>query len=91
MQDGIICQHGQQECDLNRILSCAIHLNPDQNVWFPFAKCLETPEPCAVKAGINYEKIHDCSTGTSVMLGLNAHTSSQPFQQKFDGKQKWPL
>lgn len=73
-KDGIICQHGQQECELNRILSCAIHLNPNQRVWFPFAKCLETPgpgkihplepaEPCAKDAGIDYAAIQNCSSG----------------------------
>ena len=74
-QDGVVCQHGQQECELNRILSCAIHLNPNQRVWFPFAKCLETPgpgkihplepaEPCAKDAGIDYAAIQNCSSGT---------------------------
>jgi len=69
-----VCQHGPQECELNRILSCAIHLNPDQQVWFPFAKCLESPgpskihplepaEPCAQDASINYSAIQDCASG----------------------------
>lgn len=69
-----MCQHGPQECELNRILSCAIHLNPDQQVWFPFAKCLESlgpskiqplepAEPCAQDASINYSAIQDCASG----------------------------
>ncbi|KAA6423972.1 MAG: hypothetical protein FRX49_05931, partial [Trebouxia sp. A1-2] len=73
-QDGTVCQHGPQECELNRILSCAIHLNPDQQVWFPFAKCLESlgpskiqplepAEPCAQDASINYSAIQDCASG----------------------------
>ncbi|KAL0018223.1 hypothetical protein WJX77_010691 [Trebouxia sp. C0004] len=73
-QDGVVCQHGPQECELNRILSCAMHLNSEQQVWFPFAKCLESPgpskihplepaEPCAQDASINYTAIQDCASG----------------------------
>ncbi len=73
-QEGVVCQHGPQECELNRISSCAIHLNPDQQVWFPFAKCLESSgpsrihplepaEPCAQDASISYSAIQDCASG----------------------------
>lgn len=74
LQDGVQCQHGPRECELNRILNCAVHLNYDQNVWFPFAKCIESTithkqflepaEPCAAETGINYTAVHDCATGT---------------------------
>ncbi|KAL3131214.1 hypothetical protein ABBQ38_000513 [Trebouxia sp. C0009 RCD-2024] len=30
-KDGVQCQHGPRECELNRILNCAVHLNYDQN------------------------------------------------------------
>lgn len=73
-EGGIACQHGPQECELNRVLSCAIHLNPDQLVWFPFAKCIEPPGPskiqplepgesCAQEASVDYSAIQDCTSG----------------------------
>ena len=76
-QDGVQCQHGPRECELNRVLSCAIHLNPDQHVWFPFAKCLESRalskahsiepvEPCAADAGIDFRAVHECASGTQL-------------------------
>lgn len=80
LQDGVQCQHGPHECELNRILSCAIHLNPDQFVWFPFAKCLESralgkhhplepAEPCAAETGIDYTAVQDCASGTEPGCG----------------------
>lgn len=73
-KDGVQCQHGPRECELNRILNCAVHLNYDQNVWFPFAKCIESSiinkqvlepaEPCAAETGIDYTALHDCATGS---------------------------
>lgn len=74
LQDGVKCQHGPNECKLNRLVSCAIHLNPDQNVWFPFVKCLESQvlskvhplepaEQCAADAGINFTAVQECASG----------------------------
>lgn len=73
-QDGAACQHGPSECGLNRILSCAIHLHPQQNDWFPFAKCVESrvlgkqepiavAVPCANETRLDFKAIQDCAEG----------------------------
>jgi interferon gamma-inducible protein 30 len=38
----MVCQHGQDECDLNIIQTCAIRLWPKVSDWFPFIYCLES-------------------------------------------------
>lgn len=38
------CQHGPRECQLNKLLGCAIELHPTLNAWFPFVKCVERGE-----------------------------------------------
>lgn len=74
LQDGATCQHGLAECGLNRILSCALHLHPKQNSWFPFAKCVESralgnkqpigvAAPCANETGLNFQAIQQCAEG----------------------------
>lgn len=35
------CQHGPLECQLNKVLSCAIAQNPLQDDFFPFFLCVE--------------------------------------------------
>lgn len=73
-EDGAACQHGPSECGLNRILSCAIHLHPQQNDWFPFAKCVESrvlgkqepiavAAPCANETRLDFKAIQDCADG----------------------------
>jgi interferon gamma-inducible protein 30 len=37
----LTCQHGQDECYLNIIQTCAIRLWPKVTDWFPFIYCLE--------------------------------------------------
>jgi interferon gamma-inducible protein 30 len=39
------CQHGPEECAGNRVEACAMHLHPDQDVWFPFVLCFEENFP----------------------------------------------
>ncbi|KAF8063862.1 hypothetical protein HT031_003719 [Scenedesmus sp. PABB004] len=40
--DGAVqCQHGPLECALNKLLSCALALEPEQDDWFPFLSCAE--------------------------------------------------
>ncbi|KAE8696503.1 putative Gamma-interferon-inducible lysosomal thiol reductase precursor [Hibiscus syriacus] len=39
--DLIRCQHGEDECDLNAIHSCVIHLWPDEKTRFGFVRCTE--------------------------------------------------
>ncbi len=61
LQGEIACQHGPNECKLNRVLACAVSIKQKQADWFPFAKCLEGKYPdelaavesCAKDAGID--------------------------------------
>ena len=79
LQKGATCQHGPEECDLNRILSCAMHLYPGQNAWFPFVKCLESRAPgkkqpftavapCANETRLDLPSMMDCASGAPVCL-----------------------
>lgn len=40
--EGIICQHGDLECALNRVIACSQGLYADQRLWFPFVTCIES-------------------------------------------------
>lgn len=61
LQGEVTCQHGPDECKLNRVLACAVSIKPKQADWFPFARCLEGKYPdaltavdaCANEAGID--------------------------------------
>ncbi|KAK9855791.1 hypothetical protein WJX84_003604 [Apatococcus fuscideae] len=69
--EGLICQHGPQECSLNKIINCAIDLNPGQNQWFPYLECVESNiskgvaagKSCAEKLGISFAPIQECVNG----------------------------
>lgn len=37
----ITCQHGPQECKVNKLHSCVIHQLVDTSRWFPFIYCME--------------------------------------------------
>lgn len=72
----ITCQHGPNECNLNRAISCAIANAPSQDNWFTFVECLEgkakkdrdvdapsAAGQCAAKAGILASRVLDCYHG----------------------------
>eukprot|EP00877_Chromochloris_zofingiensis_P010529 jgi/Chrzof1/572/Cz01g20255.t1 len=72
----ITCQHGRQECELNKVIGCALEAYPQQDEWFRFLECVEaqvlkdaafpverTTSLCAVKAGIRPDKVLDCYKG----------------------------
>ncbi|KAK9807369.1 hypothetical protein WJX73_007815 [Symbiochloris irregularis] len=69
-QRNISCQHGKTECELNRLISCATHLHPEQNDWFPFVKCIEedpesaTAAKCALLAKLDLTEIQLCASGS---------------------------
>lgn len=74
-KDGTIkCQHGEDECLGNKILSCAMEKHPKQDQWFLFAWCCEhshaTTSPmmdaaarCADKIGWGFSAIKECVEG----------------------------
>lgn len=71
------CQHGPLECELNKLIGCAIAQHPVQDDWFPFLTCLEeaiieskaqvtvddVAHKCAVHAGMVTQKLLDCQKG----------------------------
>ncbi|KAI8465341.1 MAG: gamma interferon inducible lysosomal thiol reductase-domain-containing protein [Monoraphidium minutum] len=76
--DGAIaCQHGQNECDLNRAIACGLAQAPDQADWFPFLHCLEAKadegdkdvdvsavvHACAPRGGLVPSRVMDCYSG----------------------------
>ncbi len=70
---GPVCQHGPQECALNKVINCAIDLNPGQNKWFPFVECIEAniskgvaaETSCAEQLDIDQGPLQTCNQGAS--------------------------
>lgn len=67
-----MCQHGPVECRLNRIINCATHLHPGQDMWLPFVECLEGApheqseawvDKCAGQTGLDAQALHGCAEG----------------------------
>eukprot|EP00879_Flechtneria_rotunda_P006169 GHRR01006486.1.p1 GENE.GHRR01006486.1~~GHRR01006486.1.p1 ORF type:complete len:283 (+),score=59.25 GHRR01006486.1:368-1216(+) len=73
----IKCQHGQRECELNKLISCAISQRSVQDDWFPFLECVETKvvqgskdiavddvaHECGTHAGLIPDKLLECYNG----------------------------
>eukprot|EP00878_Enallax_costatus_P004175 GHUV01004404.1.p1 GENE.GHUV01004404.1~~GHUV01004404.1.p1 ORF type:complete len:258 (+),score=53.98 GHUV01004404.1:268-1041(+) len=73
----VTCQHGALECELNKLISCAIAQHPRQDDWFPFLTCLEetvakgatdlkvedVAGKCGVHAGMVKDKLLECHKG----------------------------
>eukprot|EP00775_Hariotina_reticulata_P014323 gene14323-49_t len=71
------CQHGPLECELNKLINCAVALEPEQRDFFPFLQCMEglvlhdvsaakvveVAHQCAVKAGMVPAKLLTCFNG----------------------------
>jgi len=69
-----VCQHGEEECRLNKVFGCVLHIYPDQKRWFPFVHCVENKDPgsmedslaeCAEASfpALNVGEITDCASG----------------------------
>lgn len=70
--EGLVCQHGEAECRLNRVFACVIDQAKHQEDWFPFIACVEgkigpdiedSVESCADAAGLDYPDLRECATG----------------------------
>lgn len=77
---GLVCQHGEAECRLNRVFACAIDQAKHQEDWFPFIACVEgkygpeiedSVEGCAEEAGLAYNDIKDCATGAHIFYSIH--------------------
>lgn len=50
----------RRECDLNRLLACAVGLNPRQQFWFPYLLCVErqaTAQPAHLAGAASIEEV----------------------------------
>jgi hypothetical protein len=76
-----VCQHGQLECDLNKLLSCASAQHPMQDDFYPFLACMEdavlagekievheVAHKCAVHAGMVTDKLMACYEGEQCIV-----------------------
>jgi len=73
----ISCQHGANECKVNKLHSCVIHQLVDTSRWFPFIYCMEdemsqqvdpdtATKKCYAQLGIKeseQKKITECTQG----------------------------
>lgn len=64
------CQHGEIECEVNMIETCAIHTLHDNAAFMPYIHCVENePSPpaamaCAEALKVDWETISNCVNGT---------------------------
>ncbi|KAL4448881.1 hypothetical protein ABPG77_007598 [Micractinium sp. CCAP 211/92] len=74
-QEGLrpACQHGPDECRLNRVVNCAQRLRPAQAQWLPFVTCLSdrprskvlsSVERCAAGTAIDADALWRCVDGS---------------------------
>jgi interferon gamma-inducible protein 30 len=75
------CQHGDTECKLNRIMSCAFTQIPDQHTKVSYAGCQmkwgadRTGRQCVESYGINWSVVsqcHDTDLGKQLQLAAEA-------------------
>eukprot|EP00243_Klebsormidium_subtile_P003753 TRINITY_DN17345_c0_g1_i1.p1 TRINITY_DN17345_c0_g1~~TRINITY_DN17345_c0_g1_i1.p1 ORF type:complete len:246 (-),score=29.61 TRINITY_DN17345_c0_g1_i1:226-963(-) len=66
------CQHGPDECTLDRIEACVIDFYPDIHSWFSFISCVEQQPAasrlelwpqCGVALGLDVIGIQSCAVG----------------------------
>ena len=64
------CQHGPEECDLNLVETCALHMLSHPVQFMPFIHCLETnpsmanAKACASQLAIEWGPISNCVNGS---------------------------
>ena len=72
---GLKCQHGPEECRLNRIFACAIDLSKTPKEYWPFVECVEgnygakiedSLQGCANDTGFKLKELEDCATGDAL-------------------------
>lgn len=69
------CQHGEEECRLNKVFACLLHIYPRQKQWFPFVHCVENKSPAEMEESLekcslvplpplNIAEIRECAAGS---------------------------
>lgn len=65
------CQHGEEECVMNIVETCALHILHDQAAFMPYIHCVETSGPsipnakaCAQSLKVDWGKIASCANST---------------------------
>ncbi|XP_010529036.1 PREDICTED: gamma-interferon-inducible lysosomal thiol reductase-like [Tarenaya hassleriana] len=89
VSSNVVCQHGEDECYLNAIEACAIHIWPDQKEHFSFIRCVESSpkvgddptaawKACADKFGGSQQiqDCHDSGLSSQLILGYANETNS---------------
>eukprot|EP00884_Botryococcus_braunii_P007188 jgi/Botrbrau1/16470/Bobra.0142s0064.1 len=69
---GVECQHGPQECYMNRILNCGVIYSPKRDVFYSLLICFshygramhEYVETCATAAGLDHANLEACAKGS---------------------------
>jgi interferon gamma-inducible protein 30 len=64
----VTCQHGPEECELNRLYNCVVHGAP-RSAWVPFLACASAHHPkvaaavdkCAARTGVNATAARACA------------------------------
>ncbi len=74
---GLRCQHGPEECRLNRIFGCAIDQARTWEDYWPFVECVESNygdniedslEGCAKNNGFKLKDLEDCASGDRLFI-----------------------
>ncbi|XP_046400783.1 GILT-like protein 1 [Ischnura elegans] len=83
-----VCQHGQIECEGNRMQSCALSFIPDPDKRAQFVPCvMNGTDPrvlgpkCAAEIGLNYGDVERCyATDEGLNLQLQAQSDTYAIQ-----------
>jgi len=86
------CQHGEKECQMNIVETCALHLMPHPVQFMPFIQCVEqdpslsNAEACAKQLQIEWNPILSCykgSEGNYLQHGMAVKTEGLKPQHQY--------
>ncbi|KAL1226418.1 Gamma-interferon-responsive lysosomal thiol protein [Cardamine amara subsp. amara] len=84
----IICQHGEEECKLNKIEACIITTYPDPKLQYSFIRCVENytedwESSCFNGAADDINTCYNSDLSTKLMLGYANQTLSLNPEHEF--------